>query len=163
MNKQEVTIISVDPGFDRLGVAVIGVSKKGKRLVESGCWQTNRQDAFETRLFFLSSLFREKLNEYKPSEVVFEDIFFSKNQKTAIGVAKLLGALINETTRLGIECFYYSPKVVKNCVTGDGSAKKDDIIKMVPYLIDVDECGGKMDDEWDAIAVGLTHLMHKKS
>ena len=154
--------MSIDPGFDRLGIAIIGVCEQNRRLVESDCWQTNREDAFEKRMFSLSSQFNKKLNEHKPTCVVFEDIFFSKNQKTAIGVAKLLGALINETTKHEIACFYYSPKSVKSCVTGNGSATKDDIIKMVPHLINIDEDRKRLDDEWDAVAVGITHLMHKK-
>lgn len=149
-------IIALDPGYDRCGVAVIERDEQGKEtLLESNCFTTQRKDAFEKRIFHISKEFEAMVLKHKPDICVLETLFFTTNQKTAMRVAEARGALILTTTRLGVPIKEFTPKQVKIAVTGDGGASKQQVMYMIDKLITVDK-KIQYDDEYDAIAVGLT-------
>jgi crossover junction endodeoxyribonuclease RuvC len=83
-------------------------------------------------------------------------LFFSGNQKTALLVAEARGVILYTGSSLGLEIFEYSPAEIKIAVTGYGKSEKRQIIEMVKRLIVVPK-GKSSDDEFDAIAIGLTH------
>jgi len=149
-------IIALDPGYDRCGLAVITRTETGKEtLLASTCITTNKNDLFEERLLVIAKEFRVWLLQHKPNVCVLENLFFATNQKTAMHVAEARGALIFVATELGIPIREFTPKQVKIAITGDGSATKKQMILMIPKLIHV-PTKIQYDDEYDAIAVGLT-------
>jgi crossover junction endodeoxyribonuclease RuvC len=149
-------IIALDPGYDRCGLAVIERGEDGKEiLLDSKCITTHKTDPFEKRMVIVAQAFREWLTLYQPTVCVLENLFFSSNQKTAMRVAEMRGALILVVSELGIPIHEFTPKQVKIAVTGDGSATKKQVIMMVPKLIRIEK-EILLDDEFDAIAVGLT-------
>jgi len=149
-------IIALDPGYDRCGVAVIERTQDGKeKLLTSTCLTTNRDDSFENRLVSIVREFRSCITKYEPDVCVLETLFFAKNQKTAMHVAEARGALICAVTELEIPLHEFTPKQVKIAVTGDGAATKQQVMLMLPRLVRIEK-DIKFDDEYDAIAVGLT-------
>lgn len=149
-------IIALDPGYDRCGLAVIERLDGGKEtLVDSMCISTDKKDAFEKRLLFVANEFRSWIKKYTPDVCVLESLFFATNQKTAMHVAEVRGALILVVTEFGVPIREFTPKQVKIAVTGDGGATKKQVISMLPRLIRLPETI-QHDDEYDAIAVGLT-------
>lgn len=149
-------IIALDPGYDRCGFAVIEREANGKEtLIESNCITTNKDDVFELRLLTVAVEFRKWVTYHTPDVCVLESLFFASNQKTAMHVAEVRGALILVVAELGIPIREFTPKQVKIAVTGDGGATKKQIIQMVPKLIKISK-EITYDDEYDAIAVGLT-------
>jgi crossover junction endodeoxyribonuclease RuvC len=155
-------IVSLDPGYDRLGVALIEKNAQGKEvLLFSVCHTSKKTDLFENRLFSVARAFREILETYKPDECALEKLFFQNNQKTAMFVSRVIGALTYVCLEKNIPIFEYTPLQIKTAVTGNGRSTKLDIMKMVPLIIECPKVvrGEKMlDDELDAIAVGITHL-----
>lgn len=149
-------ILSLDPGYDRCGIACIE-KEQGKKevLLNSQCIVTNKGEVFEERLHSVVSIFREWIEKYKPDVCALETLFFATNQKTAMRVAETRGALLYVATHLSIPVHEFTPKQVKIAVTGDGSASKNQVMLMVPKLLSVEK-DIKHDDEYDAIAVGLT-------
>ena len=89
--------------------------------------------------------------------MALEEIFFEKNAKTAMQVAEVRGALIYIAAAQGLKIYHYTPGEVKIAVTGYGGSDKRAIAAMVPKLLRLPG-GKKLDDELDAIAVGITCL-----
>jgi crossover junction endodeoxyribonuclease RuvC len=160
-------IISVDPGYDRLGIAVIEKPTKGnEKLLFSICHTTNKGDSFENRLFSVTKAFQEALVSFSPKECALEKLFFQNNQKTAMFVSRVIGALTYVCLEKNIPLFEYTPLQIKTAVTGNGRSSKLEMMKMVPLIIPCPKitAGEKvLDDELDAIAVGITHLAMRKS
>jgi crossover junction endodeoxyribonuclease RuvC len=159
--KENNRIIAIDPGFERLGIAIIDVLPK-ETLVHSECFHTSTKETFAERLHILGTHVREIIKKYEPRELAIETLFISNNQKTAMHVAEARGVVIYECARAGLSVHEYNPLQIKVAVTGYGKASKDDVMKMVPKLIRM-ETASTSDDELDAIACGLTHTAHAGS
>lgn len=157
-----MNIIALDPGYDRLGVAVLEINNGNETLLYSACITTSRDDTFETRLLSAADQFKELCEKYEPREVAIESVFFTKNQKTAMNVSRMIGALILEAKRNRLGVFEYSPPEIKQAVTGNGASSKDEVMRIVPMLVALDHTP-TLDDEWDAISVGLAHAAIRKS
>ncbi len=144
-------ILSVDPGYERLGVAVL----EGSYLLFSDCIQTPKEDVFSKRLLHLGTEFRKIIEVHSPTMFAIEKLFFSKNTKTATKVSEVRGMLIYIAESLDVEVFEYAPSEIKLAVTGYGQSDKKQVAMMVRKLITIDK-EIKFDDEYDAIAVALT-------
>lgn len=155
-------ILGIDPGYDRLGVAVIEKPLKGKEtVIYSDCFQTSSKEEIFERFRKIGAEMGRVLDEYGPDSMALETLFFSKNQTTAMRVAEARGILIHEAVRRGVPVFEYNPMQIKTAVTGDGTSGKDRMIKMVGLLVKLD-LRERIDDEYDAIAVALTHAAMQK-
>ena len=150
-------VLAIDPGYGRCGVAVVEKTEGKERLVYSDCIETSAKDGFPVRLSEVTTACAELLRAYKPDAVALEKLFMTKNQKTAMRVSEVRGALIDLATRHGVPVFEYTPGEVKSAAAGSGSADKRAVIKMLHALVKIDK---KIvhDDEYDAIAIGITHL-----
>ncbi len=150
-------IIGIDPGYDRLGIAVIEKPKKGKEvLLYSDCFKTPAKDTIYSRLHSIGQEIARVLDEFKPDELAIENLFITKNQKTAMRVAEARGIIIYEAERRDLTIKEYTPMQIKLAVTGDGTSDKLRMTKMVRLLIEVPD-KQMIDDEYDAIAIALAH------
>jgi crossover junction endodeoxyribonuclease RuvC len=158
----KTTLIAVDPGYERLGLAILQ-KESGQReiLLHSECLKTSAKIPFEERLFLLGQRLEILIKQYEPSILAIESLFFTNNQKTALRVSEVRGALLYIAKTKGLTVREFTPNEIKVAVTGYGKGTKADILFMVPKLIDVD-VQNKIDDELDAIAVGLTCFAHMK-
>ncbi len=156
-------ILGIDPGYDRLGLAVIEKPVKGKeKVIYSHCLQTSSTDDIYTRFREVGAEMERVLDEYKPNMVALETLFISKNQKTGMRVAEARGIIIYEALKRNIPISEYSPGQIKMAITGDGTSDKQRMIKMVHILVSL-PIKKTVDDEYDAIAVGLTCAAHQKT
>ncbi len=155
-------ILALDPGYDRLGVAVVERQSAVDSLLFSTCIETSRADTLIDRLFVLGQAYENLLNTYQPQAVAIETLFFNQNQKTALGVAAARGMLIYLARARACHVFEFGPQEIKVAVTGYGKSDKTAVTAMVRRLIkNVPE--NARDDEYDAIAVGLTALAHYRA
>lgn len=147
-------VIAFDPGYGRLGVAVIQ-KKEGEReeLIFSECFETSGKEELNQRLYQLGDHVREIISKYQPDACAIEGLFFSKNTKTALAVSEARGVLLFQVSDAAIPIYEFTPNQVKLAVTGYGHAQKNDVYTMVTRLITIGDT--KQDDEIDAIAVGL--------
>lgn len=156
-------IIGIDPGFDRLGVAVLDKEGSKETLVFSTSLITKRTDPFEDRLLYLANELTTLLTTYTPQECALEALFFTKNQTTAMQVAEIRGVIIYIMKVHNVSLCEYSPPQIKLAVTGYGRASKDDVAHMVRTILKLPPTIKKLDDELDAIAIALTHSSHRKT
>lgn len=156
-------ILGIDPGYDRIGVAVIDKADGEKeKLIFSTCIQTNKKDSFEKRICFLGLEIKKIIKEFKPNRLAIESLFIEKNQKTAMKVSEARGIIIYECALENLEIKEFSPLQIKIAVTGYGRSDKRQIIDMLHRLIKI-ETKIKHDDEYDAIAVALTGLFIREN
>jgi crossover junction endodeoxyribonuclease RuvC len=155
-------IISIDPGYERLGVAIIDKEKNTKEIIVfSDCFRTSAKETFEDRLFSIGEKLENIISEYSPTALSIENLFIQNNQKTAMRVSEVRGAIIYIAKKYKLTIKEYTPLQIKLAVTGNGKSTKDQVIKMVNMLVK-NINGKKLDDEYDAIAIGLTYFVHNR-
>ena len=155
-------VLAIDPGYGRCGVAVVEKSDNKETLLYSACIETSAKNDFTMRLSTVVDECERLLKKYTPDALALEKLYFNANQKTAMRVAEVRGALINTAVTHGVPVFEYTPGQVKSAAAGSGSADKRQIATMLHALIQIDK-EIRHDDEYDAIAVGITHLArHRK-
>ena len=156
-------ILGIDPGYERLGIAILEKNKNDKkeRVIFSTCFKTSAKLDFNERLYLIGIEIKKIIKEYKPEVLSIETLFLNTNQKTVMQVAEVRGVVLYEAKCADLKIFEASPPQIKIATTGYGKASKDQIIKMVKMLVDVDP-SKKSDDELDAIAIALTAFAHLK-
>lgn len=151
-------IIGIDPGYERLGIAIIEKPTTGRETVlYSTCFKTSASLDFNDRLLAVAQELRRIIDEYHPQYCAIEELYFAKNTKTAMKVAEVRGSIITIMRLADIIVHEYHPNTIKIAITGHGSATKSDIAHILPRLIPFSHQVQKIDDELDAIAVALTH------
>jgi len=150
-------VLAIDPGYERCGVAVIERTGRKEQLLYSDCIQTSKELPFHERLSIIASECGRLIGEYAPTAVAIEKLYFNANKKTAMAVSEVRGALINTALERRLVVSEYTPSQIKVAVTGYGNADKKQIILMVQKLIKIEK-EIRFDDEYDAIAIGITHL-----
>jgi crossover junction endodeoxyribonuclease RuvC len=147
-------ILSIDPGYERLGIAIIEKERGQKdSLLYSECFKTDAKIPFEDRLLEIGNKVEELINTYSPFVLAIETLFFSKNTKTAMRVAETRGTIIYIAKKSKLNIKEINPMEIKLAVTGDGKSDKQQMTKMVQLILKIDKKA--TDDEYDAIACGL--------
>lgn len=156
-------ILGIDPGYERLGIAILekDSTNKKEKVLFSECFKTSTKLEFTERLYTIGQEVKKIIKEYKPDVLAIETLFLNTNQKTVMHVAEVRGVILYEAISAGLKIFEASPPQIKMATTGYGAASKEQIIKMVKLLVDIDK-SKKSDDELDAIAIALTAFAHIK-
>ena len=151
--------LGIDPGFARCGYAFIESKNSVYKIVNSGLIETFSNQEYNQRLSFIYTELDTLIKEYKPNNAAIEELFFSKNTKTAIKVAEARGVIILALTLNNIDFTEYKPKEVKSQITGNGNANKDAMMKMVNLFT-----GSNIiqDDTADAVAIALAHASRNR-
>jgi crossover junction endodeoxyribonuclease RuvC len=150
-------VIAIDPGYDRLGVAVMEYQAGSEHLLYSTCLLSDKSHSLPDRIHTIGDAFLHIIEEYAPDALAVETLFFNKNVKTAIGVAEARGALIYIGKSSGCAIYEFSPQQIKTAVTGYGNSDKKAVIDMVCRLVK-GAPKNALDDEYDAIATGVACL-----
>ena len=140
-----------------MGVAVLE-KKTGKEvLVFSECFKTSAKISHDKRLKLIGQEIEKLIEKYQPEAMAIETLFFTNNQKTAMHVSEARGVMLYVAAVAGLKVCEFSPGEIKIAVTGYGASDKDQVTSMVQRLIQI-KTEIKYDDEYDAIAVGLTYF-----
>ncbi|MFA5022766.1 MAG: crossover junction endodeoxyribonuclease RuvC [Candidatus Paceibacterota bacterium] len=150
-------VLGIDPGYDRLGLAIVKQEAGQQELLHSDCFVTDKKTIFSERLLAIGEEVEKVIKDWEPEMVAMEKLFFTVNQKTAMNVAEARGVITYLSAKHGLKLSEYTPLEIKTCITGYGSADKKQMIEMIPKLIKIKKII-KHDDEYDAIGVALTHL-----
>lgn len=148
-------ILAIDPGFERVGIAVLEKQNDRESILFSSCFKTEKTIPFNERLLLIGEEVERIINKYKPSILSIETLLFNNNKKTAMMVAEARGVMIYEATRKKMKICEYTPLQIKIAVTGYGRADKNQVNVMTRQIVKI-ENSAKIDDEIDAIAIALT-------
>lgn len=150
------TILGIDPGYDRIGWCILEQEGSTQKICASGCIETNRQTEILSRFQEMQDALEDIVATYHPSACALENLFFEKNVKTAMRVSEARGIIIGVLLRHRVSIAEYTPLQIKSALTGNGSATKADIARMVA-LLTKDPKRKRLDDELDAIAAAMCH------
>lgn len=148
-------IIGIDPGIERTGFAILELVGEKIVVLDAGCIMTDKKLQFSHRLSLLSTDLKMLLRQWKPVAAGVEQIFFSKNVKTAMKVSHARGVILETLEEHGVPVQEFNPGHIKVAVTGDGKADKKQVQKMLQYIVGMVP---RSDDAADAIACGVCLL-----
>ena len=161
MKRNERLIMGIDPGFGRIGYAVLSVQGMDLQLVVCDAIITPTTLAYPQRLQQIYEELGVIVAKYRPGEAAIEALFFGKNVSTAIKVAQARGVTILALAQQGVSITDYTPSEVKLAVTGYGAARKDQVGFMVRQLLRLSVVPTP-DDAADAAAIAIchAHMLH---
>ena len=151
-------ILGIDPGYAIVGYGVIDKDDKtGKcSLVDYGAIETDKDEAFPTRLAIIQEGMQNLIEHYNPDAVAVEELFFTNNITTGIQVAEARGVIICTAVQKCGKLYEYTPIEIKQAITGTGKAEKHQVMYMTKMILGLKK-DPKPDDAADALAVALTH------
>lgn len=149
-------ILGLDPGTATTGFGVVRFKDGEPELLDYGCIETHKNEPLAQRLRQIGQDLEELVTHWKPDSIAIEELFFSKNVKTAMHVAHARGALMQKLSEQGMDIHEYKPQQVKEAVCGYGRAEKYQVQKMVQIILHMDELP-KPDDAADALAIAICH------
>ncbi|MDP4283796.1 MAG: crossover junction endodeoxyribonuclease RuvC [Bacteroidota bacterium] len=156
MHKNSKIILGIDPGTLVMGFGIIEVSSSGLTLIVMDVLKLSpKKDAYE-RLQIIHHKVCELLAEHTPDEFAIEAPFFGKNVQSMLKLGRAQGVAIAAAMQAGIAVTEYSPRKIKQSITGNGNADKHQVLKMLQRILNFDE-NPKYFDATDALAVAVCH------
>ena len=149
--------LGIDPGTAIVGYAVVMAQGSDLRMLVCDVITTPAKMPLAQRLQLIYTGLSAIIAEYKPQEAAMEELFFAKNARTAMTVGQARGVAMLALANGGLSVAEYTPKQVKQAVTGYGGADKDQVGEMVRILLKLTQVP-RPDDAADAAAVAICHL-----
>lgn len=159
----EITVIGIDPGSRFTGWGIVRENSGALTLVDCGLVRAEKGDgaSFSTRLARIYRGLDEAIKRHTPHEAAIEQIFTAKNVASALKLGQARGAAVAACAANGLEICDYEPKLVKNGLTGAGSAEKEQVAFMVSRLLNLGAAKYPIDTT-DALAVAICHLNQRR-
>jgi len=155
MNKPQI-ILGIDPGTQLLGYALLKIDKQQQQVLLMDTLKlTSYKDIYE-RLEKIHTKVSEVIKLYKPQTFAIEAPFFGKNVQSMLKLGRAQGVAIAAAIQAGLDVTEYSPKKVKQSITGNGNADKEQVWKMLQQILLIEE-KPQYFDATDALAVALCH------
>lgn len=153
---REKVILGLDPGTNIMGYGVITIRGSKIELNQFGVIRLGKVDSHELRLKKIFDRVLSLIDEYHPDEVALEAPFFGKNVQSMLKLGRAQGVAMSAALYREIPIVEYAPKKVKQSVTGNGNASKEQVAKMLMTLLTIKEMP-KLLDATDALAVAICH------
>lgn len=162
MQKPSKIILGIDPGTLLMGYGIIEVSATVIRLKEMDVLKLPAKKPNPERLQLIHQKVEELIKKFRPDEFAIEAPFFGKNVQSMLKLGRAQGVAIAAAMSAGIPVTEYSPKKVKQAVTGNGNADKEQVWKMLQRLLLL-KTVTKSYDATDALAVAVCHHFQENS
>jgi len=151
-----MVILGIDPGFAIVGFGVLRSEGGRQSLLSCGAITTEAGLPLPTRLLQIENDMAQLFDAFRPDAMAIEELFFTNNITTGIGVAQARGVILCAAERAGVPIYEYSPSQVKMAMTGYGKATKKQMMDMTKRLLGL-KTAIKPDDAADAVAMALCH------
>jgi len=155
----EKIILGVDPGTQIAGYGVIRIVRGQLQLIEYGVIHLSKYTTHELKLKKLYERTIQLINQHVPDEMAIEDPFFGKNVQAMLKLGRAQGVVMAAALSREIPIVEYAPRRVKQSVTGNGNAAKEQVAHMVGHLLQV-ELDATFFDATDALAIAICHHFH---
>jgi crossover junction endodeoxyribonuclease RuvC len=152
----EKIILGLDPGTNVMGYAIILVQLSKVKLIQFGVIQMGKYGAHELKLKKIFDRVLMLVDEFKPDEVALEAPFFGKNVQSMLKLGRAQGVAMAAALYREVPITEYAPKKVKQSVTGNGNASKEQVARMLMQIFSIKEMP-KLLDASDALAVAVCH------
>jgi len=155
-NSESYKILGVDPGTNLLGYAVLEVHGKVTKLATMGVL---RLKSYETHTEKLKEIFlqlQEIIETYQPTQLSVEAPFYGKNVQSMLKLGRAQGVAMAAGITMGLEIIEYSPKKIKQSITGNGNASKEQVAAMLESILGLKFTKTYL-DATDALGAAMCH------
>jgi crossover junction endodeoxyribonuclease RuvC len=155
----ERIVLGIDPGTSVMGFGVLATNGGKVRVLEYGVvhLSTYRNHALKLQKIFNNVI--ELIDQYNPDEVALEAPFYGKNVQSMLKLGRAQGVAMAAALSREIAISEYAPRKIKQSITGNGNASKEQVAYMVTQMLSIEAVG--LLDASDALAVGLCHIFQK--
>lgn len=161
-NKEAYRLLGVDPGTNILGFAIIEVKGKKLQLLELGVVHLKQFKEQEMKLKRIFERIQVIIDVYGPKEMAIEAPFYGKNPQSMLKLGRAQGVAMAAAITKGLEITEYSPKKIKQSVTGNGNAAKEQVAAMLTQTFRIDLSDHYL-DATDALAAAVCHYYQSKA
>ncbi|MCB0477298.1 MAG: crossover junction endodeoxyribonuclease RuvC [Crocinitomicaceae bacterium] len=157
---QDKIILGIDPGTNIMGYGIIHIQGKKMSLVTLGVIKLNKLTNHADKLLRIQKKVDALIQEYKPDEMAIEAPFFGKNVQSMLKLGRAQGVAIGAALNRNLPFEEYSPRKIKQAITGNGNASKEQVASMLMNLLNFKEEPEYMDST-DGLAVAVCHHFQK--
>ena len=162
MQKKSTIILGIDPGTVVMGYGLIQITGSTIKLVEMDILKPGKVDDPYRKLQLIYNTVSGLIIKYKPDVFAIEAPFFGKNVQSMLKLGRAQGVAIAAAMRHDLAVTEYAPKKIKQSITGNGNASKEQVLKMLQRLLSFNE-DPKYFDASDALAVAVCHYFQENS
>lgn len=161
-------ILGVDPGTVVLGYGLIQITNRKPAMITMGVIKLHKYDNPFEKLRVIYQRMDAIISEYHPDEVALEAPFFGKNVQSMLKLGRAQGMAMAPAINRGIAVFEYAPRKIKQAITGNGNASKDQVATLLYHILKIEEKPEYL-DATDGVAAALCHFyqtdqpIHKSS
>ena len=156
MAKKVYRILGVDTSLRSSGIGIIEAVGGQQNAVAYGRILNRPAELHSDCLWNIFEEVSSLIKMHKPDCAAIEGAFFSKNAKTAMVLGQARGAVLAACAQSKVPVYEHTPRRVKQALTGNGGAQKDQVAKMVKQILKLDE--QPQEDAADALAIAITHF-----
>ncbi|TAG12114.1 MAG: crossover junction endodeoxyribonuclease RuvC [Sphingobacteriia bacterium] len=158
----ESVILGIDPGTQLMGYALLGISAGKPELIVMDALKLTKEKDIYARLQMIHSNICNLIKTHSPHSFAIEAPFFGKNIQSMLKLGRAQGVAIAAAMQYHIPVTEYAPKKIKQSITGNGNADKDQIWKMLQHILIIKN-KPQYFDATDALAVALCHFYQSNS
>ena len=162
MKKNSKIILGIDPGTVVMGYGLIEISGSSIKLIEMNILKPGKLDDPYKKLELIYNTVSDLISQFKPAVFAIEAPFFGKNVQSMLKLGRAQGVAIAAAMRHGLEVTEYAPKKIKQSITGNGNASKEQVLKMLQRLLNFKDDPAYFDAS-DALAVAVCHYFQENS
>ena len=156
MPVKEKIILGIDPGTNVMGYGLISCQGEKIILIQFGVIHLSKYKNHELKLKKIYDRISELISEYLPDEVALEAPFYGKNVQSMLKLGRAQGVAMAAALNKDIPISEYAPKRIKQSVTGNGNASKEQVASMIQMMLKFTDAP-KFLDATDALAVAICH------
>lgn len=129
-----MVILGVDPGIRFAGYAIIKKDARTTQLLDYGCLKLSASKSIPDRISLFHDFFSEKITEYLVDQLALETAFLGENTLNFAKLSYVRGILYLLSSKHKLTLNEFSPREVKQGITGFGGASKEQVARMVAQL-----------------------------
>ena len=137
--------MGIDPGTNYMGYGVLEVCGREVRSVVLGDIDLHRMNDPYEKLRYIFERVGALVDEYRPREVALESPFFGENVQSMLKLGRAQGVAMAAALSRGLQVFEYAPTRIKQCITGRGSAPKEQVAALVSSMLTIERPPRRLD------------------
>lgn len=158
---KERIILGIDPGTLVMGYGIIRVNGTALQLISAGVLKIDKSSSHFDRLKDIFNFIVQLIERHHPDELAIEEPFFGKNVQSMLKLGRAQGVAMAAALHRQIPVYGYSPRLIKQSITGKGGASKEQVSAMLQRLLSFEQ-SPKFLDATDAVGVALCHYFQSR-
>jgi crossover junction endodeoxyribonuclease RuvC len=161
-SSSEKIILGIDPGTRYLGYGLLRINNDKVTVLQYGVLNLTKYTTQGAKFLKIHERVLGIIEEFLPDEIAIESPFFGKNIQSMLKLGRVQGMVMSLAFSKSIPIAEYEPKKIKQSVTGNGNASKEQVAKMVEIIGNI-KLDAKMHDATDALGIAICHHFHNKN